>query len=300
MQQRIRLSLLLLCLQLPRLMMAQGLMDGFMKGDRKASLAVTYSQETYDTYYRGTTPFRDPNLGTVTSQALTLYGIYGLGYDLDLIVKAPYIRTEAGAGYQPKQEGFQDVTAALRWEAFDYKFGKSRLSWLFALGYSMPIQNYVNDNILALGQGSKNIDGRTMLHYKSGGFFLTGQAGYIRRGPVALDRIVNVYDPSLVNPNSGMKVNVPDVTEFIVRTGFATKRVYVDVWGQQQTPYAAGTDIGPGIPFPTNAIGFRRVGGTLFLRLVGRLGLNFGYSTTLDGQNTGKLTRMSGGIIIGN
>lgn len=300
MQQRIRLSLILLCLSLPQFASAQGLMDGFMKGDRKASLAVTYSQETYDTYYRGTTPFRDPNLGTVTTQAINLYGVYGLGYDLDLIVTAPYIRTEASAGYQPKQEGFQDVTAALRWEAFDYKFGKSRLGWLFALGYTMPIQHYVNDNILALGQGSKNIDGRTMLHFKSGSFFLTGQFGYIRRGPVTLDRIVNVYDPSQVNPNSGMKVNVPDVTEAIIRTGFATKRVYVDVWGQQQTPYAAGTDIGPGIPFPTNAIGFRRVGGTLFLRLVGRLGLNFGYSTTLEGQNIGKSSRLSGGIIIGN
>lgn len=78
---------------------AQGLVDGFMRGQRKASLAVIGSQETYDSYYVGKTEIRNPNIGTVTTQALTLVGTYGLGYDLDLIVAVPYVRTEASAGY---------------------------------------------------------------------------------------------------------------------------------------------------------------------------------------------------------
>ena len=146
-------------------------MDGFILGQRKARLALTYAQDTYDTYYINKTETRDPNLGTVTSQMLNLYAAYGLGYDLDLIVSAPYIRTEASAGYRPKQEGFQDVSAALRWEAYDYKFGKTRLSWLFGVGYSIPMQNYVNDELIAIGRGSRNLDGRTMLHFTAGSFF---------------------------------------------------------------------------------------------------------------------------------
>ena len=141
---------------------AQGLVDGFMKGQRKASFAVTYSQESYDTYYVGQTETRNPNLGTITTKSLNLYGTYGLGYDLDLIVAAPYIRTEASAGYWQKQEGFQDISAALRWEAFDYKIGTARLSWLFAVGYSLPLQNYVIDAPVAIGHGSRNLDSRTM------------------------------------------------------------------------------------------------------------------------------------------
>lgn len=276
-----------------------GILDGFMKGQRKASLAVIASQESFDTYYINKTETRNPNLGTVTTQALTLIGTYGLGYDLDLIVSAPYVRTEASAGYFPKQEGLQDVSASLRWEAFDYKIGKTRLSWLFAGGYSIPMQNYVNDALVRIGYGSKNWDGRTMLHYKAGPFFVTGQYGYIRRGQVTLDHVVNTYDPTQLNPNSGMKVNVPDVTELVVRTGIVTKQFSADVWGQQQTPRTEGTNIGPGVPFPTNGIGFTKVGATVWLRLVGKLGLSIGGSTTLDGRNTGKTTRVNGGLVIG-
>lgn len=281
---------------------AQGLVDGFMKGQRKASLALTYSQEAFDTYYIGTREVRNPNLGTITTQALNLYASYGLGYDLDLIVNAPYVRAEASAGYWQKQEGFQDISAALRWEAFDYKIGKARLSWLFALGYSLPLQNYVIDSPVAIGHGSRNLDGRTLLHFKAGAFFLTGQYGYIRRSPVTLDRIVNYYDPNdgnNLNPNSGSKVNVPDVTDLIIRSGLATKHFYVDGWWQQQTPYNKGTDIGPGIPFPTNAIGFTRAGVNLYVPLVKKFGLTAAYSTTLSGRNVGKATRVSGGLVIG-
>lgn len=278
---------------------AQGFVDGFMRGQRKASLAIIGSQESYDTYYINKTETRNPNLGTVTTQALTLKGTYGLGYDLDLIVAAPYIRTEASAGYSPKQEGLQDLSAALRWEAYDYKIGTTRLSWLFAVGYSMPIQNYVNDALVAIGRGSRNLDARTMLHYKAGPFFMTGQYGYIRRGQVTLDHVVNTYDPDQLNPNSGMKVNSPDVTEAIIRTGIITKPFYIDGWVQQQTPHNQGTDIGPGIPFPTNAVGFTRAGANVYLRLIGKLGLTAGYSTTLNGRNIGKSTRIDGGLVIG-
>ncbi|MFD2570942.1 hypothetical protein ACFSUS_09880 [Spirosoma soli] len=278
---------------------AQGLVDGFMRGKRHGLLAVTYSQGSYDTYYVNTTEVRNPNLGTVSTQALNLYASYGLDYDLDLIVSAPYVRTEASAGYWQKQEGFQDLSAALRWEAYDYKFGGLRVSWLFSVGYSMPLQNYVIDSPVTIGQGSRNIDGRTMLHFKAGAFFLTGQFGYIRRGKVTLDRIVNYYDPSQLNPNSGTSANVPDVTDAVVRTGITTKHFYLDGWAQRQTPYNEGTNIGPGIPFPTNAIGFTRVGATVYIPLLKKFGLTAGYSTTLSGRNTGKAERLNAGIVIG-
>ena len=278
---------------------AQGLVDGFMRGQRKASLAVIGSQATYDTYYINTTETKNPNLGTVTTQALTVKASYGLGYDLDLIVAVPYIRTEASAGYSPKQEGLQDVSAALRWEAYDYKFGKTRLHWLFAVGYSTPLQKYVNDALVAIGRGSSNLDGRTMLHFTAGPFFITGQYGYIRMGQVSLDHVVNTYDPNQLNPNSGTKVNVPDVTDLIIRTGIKTRPFYLDGWVQKQTPHSRGTDIGPGVPFPTNAVGFTRAGATAYVRLFGKLGLTAGYSTTLSGRNIGKFSRIDGGLVVG-
>ncbi|GAB3713096.1 hypothetical protein GCM10027592_52060 [Spirosoma flavus] len=278
---------------------AQGYMDGFMRGARNGSFGIIASQEKYDTYFVNKTETRNPNLGTVTTQALTVMATYGLGYDLDLIVTAPYVRTEASAGYWAKQEGFQDVTAALRWEAYDYKFGNTRLSWLFGLGYSLPMQNYVNDAMVAIGRGSKNLDGRTILHFKAPSFFITGQYGYIRRGQVSLDHPVNFYDPSQILPYGGSKVNVPDVTELIVQAGIVSKWFNINVWGQRQTPYNEGTNIGPSIPYPTNAVGFTRVGATAYLRLLKQLGITGSYGTTLDGRNTGKSTMLNAGLIVG-
>lgn len=276
-----------------------GLTDGFMRGQGKASLAAQYTKATYDQYYIGTQATRNPNLGMVTTEAVTLSGVYGLGSDMDLIVSAPYIRTQASAGYWAKQEGFQDISAALRWEAYDYKIGKTRLAWLFVIGYSVPLQHYVSDALIAIGQGSKNIDGRTMLHYKAGPFFITGQFGYIRRGQTTIDRVVNYYDPTQINPNTGSLVNVPDVTDAVVRTGISAKHLYLEGWFQKQTPYNKGTDIAPGIPFPSNAIGFTRAGATIYVPLVKNIGFTAGYSTTLSGQNTGKATRVSAGILFG-
>lgn len=295
-------AILFISLLINSLCSAQGLVDGFMRGQRKASLALTASQESFDAYYVGTREVKNANLGTITTQSLNAYASYGLDYDLDLIVNVAYVRADANAGYWQKQEGLQDLSAALRWEAFDYKIGSARLSWLFAVGYSLPLQNYVIDAPVAIGHGAKNLDGRTMLHLKAGAFFVTGQYGYIRRSTVKLDRTVNYYDPSdpnNLNPNSGSKVNVPDVTDLVIRSGFATKHFYVDGWVQQQTPFNNGTDIGPGIPFPTNAIGFTRAGASLYVPLVKKLGLSAGYSTTLSGRNIGNATRFSGGLVIG-
>ena len=276
-----------------------GIVDGFMRGQGKASLSAAYLKDTYDTYYIGKQETRNPNLGTVTTESVNLLATYGLGYDMDLLVSAPYVRTQASAGYWAKQEGFQDIAASPRWEAYDYKLGKTRLSWLFVVGYSVPLQKYVNDALVAIGQGSRNIDARTMLHYKAGAFFLTGQFGYIRRGQATIDRIVNYYDPSQLNPNSGSLVNVPDVTDAVVKAGISAKHIYVEGWVQKQTPYNKGTDIAPGIPFPSNAIGFTRAGATLYIPILKRFGFTAGYSTTLDGQNIGKSTRINGGIILG-
>lgn len=278
---------------------AQGLVDGFMKGQRKASFAVTYSQESYDTYYVGTTETRNPNLGTVSTQSLNLYGSYGLGYDLDLIVSVPYVRAEASAGYWQKQEGLQDLSAALRWEAFDYKIGSTRLSWLFSAGYSFPLQNYVIDSPVAIGHGARSLDGRTLLHFKAGAFFLTGQFGYIRRGQVTLDRVANYYDPDNLNPNSGSKVNVPDVTDAVIRGGPPRNTFTSMVGCNDKRPTAKAPTLAPAFHFRLMPLVSPERVPTSMCPSLKKLGINAGYSTTLSGQNIGKATRFSGGVVIG-
>ncbi|MCB0676911.1 MAG: hypothetical protein KDC30_09505, partial [Saprospiraceae bacterium] len=113
------------------------------------------------------------------------------------------------------------------------------------------------------------------------GLFAALQGGYIWRGKVEVD---------------GSDVEVPDAVDLILRTGIGTSRLYGDLWLQWQNA-GDGTDIGPGVPFPSNAVSFLRIGGNVVVPVVGGLKTALGLGYTLTGENVGKALRVSGSII---
>ncbi len=280
---------------------AQGLVDGFLRGKGRTSMALSYSHESYGTYFVNTTETKNPNLGTITTNSVSLFAAYGLTKTIDLVASLPYVEAAASAGYWQTQKSLQDISVAVKWQAVKLNLGPVEVAGLLSAGYSLPVQNYVIDAPIAIGHGSHNFDGRAILHLKAGPFFVTGQYGYILRSAVTLDRVANYYAPDQVNPNAGQRVNVPDVTEGIVRAGLALSAFYVDGFIQNQTAYEGrGTNIGPGVPFPTNGIGFTRAGANLFIPIPGvkGLGVTGNFSTTVNGRNIGKATRVAGGVVL--
>jgi hypothetical protein len=261
---------------------AQGMIDGFMRGKGKIVAALSYSHESYQTYYVGNRPVNNPNLGTVTTNSGSLFLAGGITDFLDLVAAVPYIQAKPSAGYWTTQRNIQDLSLYLKLRLLERKLGNlGELSLMGAVGLVTPLSNYIPDAPIAIGHQSTNTEYRLLLQHKLPfGLFVMAQGGYIRRNNVNIDR--------------GYEVSVPDAWDYVVRSGGSWKLLYMDAWLHIQQA-RSGTDLGPGVPFPGNRVSFTRTGFNLFHPVPGlkNLGVAGGMGFTLDGRNIGEATRYS-------
>ena len=265
---------------------AQGIVDGFMRGAGKTTVALSYSHESYTTYFVGNRPSTNTAFGTITTRSVNLFAAAGLTDYLDVVVALPYVSATPSAGNLASQTGLQDVSLYFKLRPYraEGKYGK--LTTILAGGISTPLSDYIADFPIAIGHQSTNLDGRALVQYMSNyGVFAMVQGGYTRRSNVTLDR--------------GFDVLVPNTADLVIKAGFAAKHFYADGWINRQVATQNGTDIGPGVSFPSNAISFTRVGYTLYAPVpkLPELGISFGMGFTLNGENVGKATRYSGGLV---
>jgi len=266
---------------------AQGIIDGYMRGAGNTTVALSYSHESYSTYFVGSRPSTNTAFGTITTRSLNLYAATGLTDYLDVIVALPYISATPSMGILASQKGPQDVSLYLKARPYQVDMGKlGKVSTILAAGASTPVSDYIADFPVAIGHQSTQLDGRAVVHYQTSfGGFATVQGGYIRRSSVRIDR----FDAL---------VAVPDVWDWSAKVGFGSRQVYLDAWLNRQIA-RSGTDIGAGVPFPGNAVSYTRVGYTLYASIpkVPQIGVSFGMGFTLNGTNIGKATRYSVGLV---
>jgi hypothetical protein len=265
---------------------AQGLLDGFMKGKSNLVTALSYSNESFDTYFVGGNKTQNPNLGTIGTNSIGVFVAGGVTDHLDVILSAPYISTKATQGFISDQKDFQDMSFFVKGRFLELAFeNNATLSLMAAAGISIPLSDYIADSPVSIGNQSTQLDGRLIAQYRfSKGIFVAAQIGYIKRGNIEIDR--------------GLEVSVPDAWDNILRAGGSFKKLYADAWIQHQNS-RNGTNIGPGIPFPSNDIDFTRIGFNLYHPIPNfeNFGLAFGGGFTLSGTNIGKSNRFSASLI---
>jgi hypothetical protein len=265
---------------------SQSMVDGFMRGKGNLTTALSFSTEQYDTYYVGDSAVTNRNLGTISTQSVNLFAAFGVTNYLDVVVGLPYVSVNSSAGYWSKQNALQDFSIYIKGRAYLKDFGKlGSLSAMGAVGYIFPASDYVPDAPVAIGHQSKNVEGRVLLQYRLPlGLFVMAQGGYIKRGNITLDR--------------GYEVSVPDAWDYVVKVGGTYKLLYADAWLNIQRA-RSGTNIGAGVPFPSNAISYQRAGFTLYASIppIKNLGVSVGMSFTLSGENIGKATRYSASLV---
>lgn len=278
----------------PFLASAQGMIDGFMRGEGKTVVALSFSTESYKDFYKNTTQVQEPNLGTISTQSVGLFAALGITDNLDVLASLPYISTSADQGYWQTQSSLQDVAFAVKWRPLHLTLpATGTLSAIVAGGVSMPVTNYVANAPVAVGHHSTAADVRLLVNFMTPfGFFAAVQTGYIRRGDVELDR--------LTLDDGGMKTNVPDALDFSAKVGYGNSDFYLDAWLQSQSA-RGGTNIGDtDASFPSNGISFTRLGVTGYYPLkfiAEKLGISIAGATTLSGRNIGKSNRISIGAV---
>lgn len=265
---------------------AQGMIDGYMRGKGNIVAALSYSHESYDTYYVGANETQNPNLGTITTNSLNLFLAGGITDYLDIVASVPYVTAKPSTGYWPIQSDFQDLSIFLKWQMLRKDLGAlGELSIMSAAGVSTPLSNYIPDAPVAIGHQSTNTELRLLAQHRLPfGVYVMAQTGYIKRNNVTIDR--------------GYEVSVPDAWDYVVRVGGTYKFLYADAWLNVQQA-RSGTTLGPGVPFPSNAISYTRTGFNLYYSLpwVKNFGIGAGMGFTLSGENIGKATRYSGSLV---
>ncbi|QIX61693.1 hypothetical protein HER32_11085 [Hymenobacter sp. BT18] len=269
---------------------AQSIITGFMAGKGHGSVAVSGTLERYTAVYLVPEKVDAvPVFKKINVSSINLFANYGLSDKVEVVLSLPYIRSEGQAddqvvqaqGYTNRRQGFQDISAYLKFKGYSTEVGSSQLDLLGAVGVSTPLSNYQSAQgvqyIIAIGNRATKGTALGVAHLKTPiGVFLTGQAGYSLR--------------------SG---RVPNAFLAEAKAGYAGLKLYVEGWISFQNSDKSGTDIlQPGFDgnFTATRVDYARVGGSIFRPLAKGVGVVLGASTYVAGRNIGKSTAGSLGV----
>lgn len=274
---------------------AQTEWDAIMMNKKQFCAGPMYTYSSWKNYWEGTLKRDNLNLGTVSAQSVMVMANYGITDNLNVMAAAPYVWTKASAGTLTGMQGVQDISAFVKWRAFQTNAGKGKLA-LYALGgISTPLTDYVVDYLpLSIGLGSTNLTMRGMIDYNIKRITFTGSAAYVVRSNVKLDRS-SYYDTQLRSSN---EVDMPDMAQFQFRTGYRGRYLIAEALVTNQTTLGGFDITRNNMPFPSNRMNATMLGffGKYTLKQHTNLAFVGQANFTIAGRNMGQSNAYSAGI----
>ena len=277
---------------------AQSITDGIMMPRRTLCTGFLYDRDQWTEYWEGTLQRDNLNIGTLTTQSVTWVNTYGVTDTINVLAMVPYVWTHASAGTLRGQDGFQDLTVALKVNAFTASLGPGALK-AFAVGsLATPLGDYTPDFYpLSLGSASQRASARLTLNYTTRhGLYLNGTGAYTWRDNVTLDRSTYFTDGQLFYSN---EVAMPDVYDYTFSIGYSKGRTLIPISYSKQVT-RGGSDIRrQDMPFVSNRMNASRLDASVLYYLPGveDLGVRFAATHTLSGRNVGQSTIFSAGLL---
>ncbi|MEO5905938.1 MAG: transporter [Saprospiraceae bacterium] len=276
---------------------AQTPTDAIMMGRGQVCLAAIYSHDSWDEYWEGTLLRTNGNIGTFTRHTIMPMAAIGLFDRLNVIVAAPWMKTESSDGYIKGISGFQDWGIWLKGKALETSAGPGNLNLLAAVGLNGPFSNYPSDYApYSLGLSCLDLSLRGIAMYRlNAGPYVRASMAYQLRGNSMVERdyyytTYGVYSDKVDMPNA---INY----SFALGSWFLNDALRIEA-NYESFNTIGGHDIRrQDVGFPSNNMEFTRFGGLVQL-YVGDTGLGFvaSASQVLTGRNVGKSTMFSGGI----
>ena len=277
---------------------AQSITDGIMMPRRDLCTGFLYDRDQWTDYWEGTLERDNLNIGTLTTQAVTWVATYGVTDRVNVLAMAPYVWTSPSAGTLRGQHGLQDLTLALKVNAFNAPMGPGALKGFAVGSVAAPMSDYTPDFYpLSLGSASRRAAGRLTLNYTlPRGLYLNATGGYTWRDTVTLDRSTHFTDGRLVYSD---QVAMPDVYDYTFSVGFNRGRTLVPISFSKMVT-RGGSDIRrQDMPFVSNRMNASRVDASVlyYLPRFRDLGLRLAGTRTLSGRNVGRSTTLSAGLL---
>ena len=246
-------------------------LSGFLPEQGEGKVALSFTQESYDAFWRGTQKVPTPGvLGEITTASASLWMTWGLTDRLALIVDVAHVEVDGDGSGGLADSGPQNLSLLVAYRLAQYSSGTTSQSLVGAIGGRGPLESYVANAPVARGDETTDTLLRLVYLLRSGRFYWSQQIGYDLRGGDAPD-------------------GIPLYTEL----GWTTGRLTWVAWYSQYLA-DSGTDIGEaGFTFPSNREEVERVGGKAIFEFSPKWCGVLGGFTTLDGRNTGDATGAS-------
>lgn len=277
---------------------SQTITDGLMMSKNAFCVGPMYSTDTWKSYWEGSLKRENPNIGTITTNMLTLMGNYGINEKINVIAMAPYVWTKASGGTLHSMEGVQDLTLAVKYKFFDQELAGGSLKAFGVLSGSVPLTNYTPDFLpLSIGVQSKTIAPRLNVNYKmANGWFANVSGAYVFRSNITLDRPSYYTDGQLFLTN---EVGMPNQFSFFASIGYLKNGLQAEINFTQLNTLGGGDIRRQDMPFASNRMDFGKLGGTLmyYLPKPKNVALRASAMYTVAGLNVGQSTTLMAGIL---
>lgn len=274
---------------------AQTDMDAIMMGKRQLCIGPMYSHSSWKNYWEGTLKRENLNMGTVSTQAISLMGAYGVSDKLNVLFGAPYIKTKASAGTLHGMKGIQDLNLFVKWMPIEKQIGKGTFSLYTIGGISIPLTSYTPDFLpMSIGLKSKTASARLMLDYEMNNIFVTISGTYVARDNIKLDRN-SYYTDHLILSN---EVEMPDASNFNFRAGYRSSKLIAEAVVNKWTTLGGFDITRNNMPFPSNKMNATTAGVNVKYVVTNDHALSIvaGGNTTVAGRNVGQSTTYYGSI----
>ncbi len=296
MRKQIKLTALLIVLIAgSNISFAQTDLDAIMMGKGQLCIGPMYSYTSWKNYWEGDLKRNNLNLGTVSTQAISLMGAYGVSDKLNVLFSAPYVQTKASAGTLKGMKGIQDINLFVKWMPIEKQIGKGTFSLYTIGGVSVPLTNYVADFLpLSIGLRSKTASARLMLDYEVNNIFATVSGTYVARDNITIDR-TSYYTNHQINSN---EVEMPDASNINFRAGYRSSKLIAEAVVNKWTTLGGFDITRNNMPFPSNRMNATTAGVNVKYVVTNDHALSIvaGGNTTVAGRNAGQSTTYYGSI----
>lgn len=169
---------------------AQTPTDGIMMSKGEICFGANYMHDSWDEYWEGTLLRDNGNIGTFTRTTLMPMVALGLTDKLNILMQAPWVKTEASGGQLQGVSGFSDFGIFLKAQAFHIDLGPGKLAFNPTVGVGFPMSNYLEDYApFSLGLGCPDLTLRAILQYKLNmGIYVRGTYACNVRGTATIER----------------------------------------------------------------------------------------------------------------
>ncbi len=269
---------------------SQNAVNGFLQGEGKGNIVVSYFNEKYNSFYTDTSKVDGiPIFNKVNSGVVSLFSTYGLTKKLDIQFNLSHVKKTGNAsnadlnllGLNNTVKGLQDVSFFIKHLTLNRKYKKGNFDLLTSFGVQFPFGSYkIFDNIqssLSLGNGATQLSAIAVAQYKwNKGFFANGSIQYNAKNFDILDAI------------SGE-----------IKLGYAHQVFYVDAFITKQYS-SKSIDLIKGnfnSVYHNLIINYTKVGFSAYIPMQKQIGFAAGFNTYLNGRNIANATGGYGALI---